>query len=76
VDQLFRERAFWLFSRGHRLGDLRRLVRQYNRPAASVFPSGSWQGTGTYGRDVNFPIPQAEDNNPNTPTNSCLDRNA
>jgi hypothetical protein len=76
VDQLFRERAFWLFSRGHRLGDLRRLVRQYNRPAASVFPTGSWQGTGTYGRDVNFPIPQAEDNNPNTPTNSCLDRNA
>jgi hypothetical protein len=28
VDQLFRERAFWLFATGHRHGDLRRLVRQ------------------------------------------------
>ncbi|HWZ29290.1 MAG TPA: hypothetical protein VNX15_12045, partial [Gemmatimonadales bacterium] len=26
---LFRERAFWMFGTGHRLGDLRRLVRQY-----------------------------------------------
>ena len=29
VDQLFSERAFWLFATGHRLGDLRRLIRQY-----------------------------------------------
>jgi len=26
-DLLFRERAFWLFATGHRLGDLRRLAR-------------------------------------------------
>jgi hypothetical protein len=31
VDQLFRERAFWMFATGHRQGDLRRLVRQYGR---------------------------------------------
>ena len=31
VSQLFRERAFWLYGTGHRLGDLRRLVRQYER---------------------------------------------
>ena len=75
VDQLFRERAFWLFSRGHRLGDLRRLIRQYSRPANTVFPTGSWQQTGTYGDDVNFPIPQAEANNPSA-GQGCLDRNA
>ena len=40
VDLLFRERAFWLWLTGHRLGDLRRLVRQYGRPANSVFPTG------------------------------------
>jgi hypothetical protein len=77
VDQLFRERGFWLFSRGHRLGDLRRLIRQYSRPANTVFPTGSWQQTGTYGNDVNFPIPQAEANNPNVASGQgCLDRNA
>ena len=31
VDQLFSERAFWLFATGHRLGDMRRLIRQYGR---------------------------------------------
>lgn len=77
VDQLFRERAFWLFSRGHRLGDLRRLVRQYDRPANTVFPRGAFQKGGVYGSDVNFPIPQAESNNPNVPAGqTCLDRNA
>lgn len=78
VTQLFRERAFWLFGRGYRLGDMRRLVRQYNRPAASVFPSGVWHKGGNYGTDMNFPIPQAELNNPNLPqgATTCLDRNA
>ena len=31
VDLLFSERAFWLFATGHRLGDMRRLIRQYGR---------------------------------------------
>jgi hypothetical protein len=77
VTQLFRERAIWLFGRGYRLGDMRRLVRQYNRPATSVFPVGSWHKGGSYGTDVNFPVPQAEQNNPNVPAGqTCLDRNA
>jgi len=77
LDQLFRERAFWLFGRGTRVGDLRRLIRQYGRAQASVFPTGGWHKGGNYGTDVNFPNPQAEDNNPNVPTGqSCIDRNA
>jgi hypothetical protein len=77
VTQLFRERAIWLFGRGYRLGDMRRLVRQYNRPATSVFPVGPWHKGGNYGTDMNFPIPQAEQNNPNVPAGqSCIDRNA
>jgi hypothetical protein len=77
INQLFRERALWLFGRGYRLGDMRRLVRQYNRAATSVFPVGTWHKGGNYGTDVNFPVPQAEQNNPNLPAGqTCLDRNA
>lgn len=77
IDQLFRERAFWFYGRGHRMGDLRRLVRQYGRNQASVFPTGAWHKGGNYGTDVNFPVPQAEDNNPNVPAGgACIDRNA
>ena len=75
VDQLFHERAFWLFSRGHRLGDMRRLVRQYDQPVNTVFPNGTFLDGGSYGGDVNFPIPEAEKNNPNA-TGVCIDRNA
>lgn len=74
VDALFRERAFWLYLTGHRLGDLRRLVRQYQRPQSSVFPVGSYHKGGEYGADVNFPVSADERNNPNF--ESCLDRNA
>jgi hypothetical protein len=78
VDLVFRERAFWMFSTGHRTGDLRRLVRQYNRPANTVFPSGTWHKGGLYGTDVNVPVPQAEQNNPNLPSSAttCIDRAA
>jgi hypothetical protein len=75
VQQLFRERAFWLFGRGHRVGDLRRLIRQYQRAANTVFPTGTWHKGGNYGTDVNMPIPQAELNNPNV-EQSCLRRDA
>lgn len=77
VDLLFHERAFWLYLSGHRLGDLRRLVRQYGRGAESVFPSGTYQGAagGVMGTDVNFPITVDEQNNPNAGA-TCLDRNA
>ncbi len=77
VDLIFRERAFWLFSTGHRLGDMRRLIKFYNRSAESVFPTGAWIKGGNYGTDVNFPVPQAEQNNPNLPSaQTCTDRNA
>ena len=73
----FREKAFWTFSRGQRLGDLRRLIRQYNRTEDNTFPSGNHYKGGTYGDDVNLPVPQAEENNPNVPkTGACIDRNA
>lgn len=72
VDQLFRERAFWLFGLGTRVGDLRRLIRQYGRTQDEVFPVGDWHKGGQYGTDVNFPIPFAEANNPNA--GSCLNR--
>jgi hypothetical protein len=74
VDLLFRERGFWLYLTGHRLGDLRRLVRQYGRPEASVFPTGDYHKGGAYGSDVNFPVSSDERNNPNF--EACLDRNA
>jgi hypothetical protein len=77
VNLIFRERAFWMFSTGHRVGDMRRLIKYYNRPAETVFPTGAWHKGGNYGTDVNFPVPQAEQNNPNLPSGqSCTDRNA
>lgn len=77
VDLLFRERAFALFSTGHRVGDMRRLIKYYGRNAESVFPTGAWHKSGSYSSDVNFPVPQAEENNPNvTPGKTCTDRAA
>jgi hypothetical protein len=73
-DLLFRERAFWMFGTGHRLGDLRRLIRQYNRGSETVFPTGAFAKGGNFGADVNLPISQDETNNPNF--SQCLDRNA
>ena len=49
IDMLFSERAFWLYATGHRLGDMRRLIRQYLRPADAVFPTGDYhKGGGVY----------------------------
>jgi hypothetical protein len=74
-DLLFSERAFWLFATGHRLGDMRRLIRQYGRTEDQVFPTGTYFKGGSYGTDVNLPIPRSEHNNPSA-QNGCLDRNA
>jgi len=77
TDVLFAERAFWLYATGHRLGDMRRLIRQYGRDAETVFPTGDYYKGGlTYGTDVNLPLPRRESNNPNLPESGCLDRNA
>jgi hypothetical protein len=74
VDQVFRERAYWMFLTGHRLGDLRRLVRQYGRNAEAVFPTGAFHKGGAYGVDVNYPVPFIETNN--SKFVACIDRNA
>jgi hypothetical protein len=71
VDQLFRERAFWLFATGHRMGDLRRLVREYNRAQTDVYPSGEYFKGPDYGDQVAFPVPQTEENNPNFDRAAC-----
>jgi hypothetical protein len=73
VDMLFSERAFWLYATGHRLGDMRRLIRVYGRDSETVFPTGAYHKNGDYGPDVNLPIPIEEQNNPNF--TGCLDRN-
>ncbi len=75
VDQLFRERAFTMFGRGTRTGDMRRLIRQYGRTAATVFPTGTWHKGGQYGSDVNIILPLTEANNPVQGAGICLDRN-
>ena len=74
VTLLFRERAFWMWGTAHRLGDLRRLVRQYGRDQSTVFPSGAYHKGGTYGSDVNFPVSSDERNNPKF--TGCIDRSA
>jgi hypothetical protein len=70
----FREKAFWTFGRGQRLGDLRRLVRQYGRTQDKVFPTGQQYKGPNYGSDVNLPVPDGERVNPQF--TGCLDRNA
>ncbi len=71
VDQLFKERAYWLYLTSHRVGDLRRLIRQYGRGPETVFPTGGYFKGGTYGADVSVPVPQAEQNNPNYHASAC-----
>ena len=61
---LFRERAFWFWGTAHRLGDLRRLVKQYSRTAESVYPTGPYFKGGAYGTDLVVIPAQAEKNNP------------
>lgn len=75
VDMLFKERAFWMWLTGHRLGDMRRLIRQYGRTAETVFPTGpmSLRPGDSYGTDVNFIVPFPEKNNPKF--TGCLNRN-
>jgi hypothetical protein len=67
VDLIFRERAAAMFLTGHRLGDLRRLVRNYHRNMNTVFPVGQYpQGTSisSYGTAASLLIPMDEFINP------------
>ena len=60
---LFRERAFWFWGTAHRLGDLRRLVKDYKRGAETVYPTGPYFKGGAYGTDLVLIPAQAEKNN-------------
>jgi hypothetical protein len=75
VDLLYRERAFWLYSTGRRLGDLRRLIRNYGRGPETVFPTGAYPGGGTYGTATSIPFVLASNelSNPKI-TSGCTQR--
>lgn len=73
INLLYRERAYWMWLTGHRLGDLRRLVRIYKRDSEQTFPTGTLTSPleGTYGASTAVTIPFSERNNPNF--QGCLD---
>ncbi|MCX5760588.1 MAG: hypothetical protein NTW72_03640 [Gemmatimonadetes bacterium] len=75
----FREKAFWTFGRGARLGDLRRLMRQYSRGHDAVFPTGIYFKTSApYVSEVNLQLSILERTNPNVVLGAnssyCTDR--
>jgi hypothetical protein len=76
VTQLFTERAYWTWLTGHRLGDMRRLVRNYGRDAETVYPTGTLQAplVGSFGTSTSIVIPFSERSNPNF--KGCLDNKA
>lgn len=75
VELLFKERGHALWLTAHRLGDLRRMIRQYGYDEDEVFPTGhSDRHNDEYGTDVNFPIFVDEANNPNF--TGCINRDA
>lgn len=79
VNLLFREKAFWTFGRGQRLGDLRRLIRDYGRKAdgsdTGGYPMGQHYKGGNFGSDLNLPVTTDEQvGNPNF--TGCIDRKA
>jgi starch-binding outer membrane protein, SusD/RagB family len=87
VDVMFRERAFWLFGTGVRLGDMRRLIRQYGRDQSTVFPVGPFPHGNVstlpsplpnYGTDVNLTLPTAAGgyNDPNPAYKGCINKSA
>jgi hypothetical protein len=71
LSMMFSERAFWLFGTGHRLGDLRRLVKNYGLSATQVYPSGDYHKGGSFGADLVFPVDFDEGNNPNFDGSMC-----
>jgi starch-binding outer membrane protein, SusD/RagB family len=71
-DLHFRERAYWLWLGGRRLGDLRRIMWDYGRSQSDIFPVGQHHRGGAYGTDTNLPIPFDERNNPLS--EGCLQR--
>ena len=56
------------------LPNLRREIRLYGKTQDQVFPIGAFHKGGTFGADVNIPVPDAELTNPNF--HGCIDRKA
>src|SRR5258706_66549 len=77
VKLLFREQAFWQFGRGHRLGELPRLLRGYGPRAdgSDTFPVGPHFKGGVFGADLNLPVTTDEQVG-NSKFTSCIDRKA
>jgi hypothetical protein len=75
VKLLLDERLAWMAMTGHRLGDLRRLLREdpYRGmfTADEIFPSGRYFKAGDYGTDVNLAMDFDEQNNPSWNTSMC-----
>jgi len=53
---LYRERAFWLYLTGRRLGDLRRLIKNYGRDPEAIFPAGARIPNTRYGSATAIPF--------------------
>ncbi len=72
----FREKGFWLFSQGHRQGDMRRLVKQYGMRQDQVYPTGLYASApfaSFYGSRIDATVGYEElQNNPNF--HGCLSR--
>jgi hypothetical protein len=61
LTQLFEERAYWLFLRGFRQGDLRRRIRTYGGSVEDLYPTGLPEvGNTAYGYMVSLPVPAVE----------------
>lgn len=86
LKELMSERAHWLFLTGHRIGDMRRMLRApYNTPpysmtASTVYPSGAFVNPGytgvvtAYGNDV-VAIPARAEQLYNPKYTGCFDLN-
>lgn len=73
IDLIFRERAFWMYGTGHRMADLRRILRQYGRTEAQTWPKGVYKAGVSYGNEVVFILTLSEQANPNVRV--CADKN-
>jgi hypothetical protein len=62
-----------MYMSAHRLGDMRRLVRQYGRGTETVYPTGAYFKGGVYGTDAVLIPNQTETNNPKW--QACTDKN-
>ncbi|MFO7893472.1 MAG: hypothetical protein R6U63_07060 [Longimicrobiales bacterium] len=71
VDLHFEERAYWLWQTSHRLGDLRRLVLQYDRSPADVYPVGATVQGETRGNQLTLRVPFDERTNPSYDASAC-----